>query len=213
METTEDQAVTKHDVHVDIVKVFAMFANGFTSGRVDDGGEGPKRGRERASVDERGVEGHRSEMTLVPKLSTTKNPVKLEGIEACSGFTIGGDISWTDDGKIGRGIMEVSHDGFGEWQQGVCNEFILRNKIRSVGLRLWRLGLGQVDGVVINIIVEVGQWQCLFCRGRIVVEDGVLVRDDEHCHFLAGSRRTRIRVVQAVAWRSANVLVADDIVD
>ena len=71
-EATKGQGVAKDNVHVNFIKILAVFLDRFAGGGIDDCGEGAKCRREFARVDDLGVGRCVGNVILVTKTSTAK---------------------------------------------------------------------------------------------------------------------------------------------
>ena len=73
LEATKGQGVAKDNVHVNFIKILAVFLDGFAGGGVDNSGKRAKSRREFARVDDLGVGRCVGDVILVTKTSTAKD--------------------------------------------------------------------------------------------------------------------------------------------
>ena len=83
---TKRQAVTKDNVHVDLVQIATALAQWLACGRIHAGRKKNKSGRKLSRVDELGIRRRHSKVLLVPEAVVTKYIVKLESVKDTSFF-------------------------------------------------------------------------------------------------------------------------------
>ena len=83
---TKRQAVTKDNVHVDLVQIATALAQWLACGRIHDGRKRTKSGRKLSRVDELGIGRLCGKVLLVPEVATTKDILKLESVGDSSVF-------------------------------------------------------------------------------------------------------------------------------
>ena len=119
------QAVTKDNIHVDLVQMATARAQRLACRRIQDGQKRTKSGRKLSRVDELGIGRRRGKVLLIPEAAATKALVKLESVEDSSIFAGRSSVALTHHRKVSWITVEATEQG---WRKGACcggQEFLL----------------------------------------------------------------------------------------
>ena len=114
---TKRQAVTKDNVHVDLVQIATALAQWLACGRIHDGRKRTKSGRKLSRVDELGIRRCHSKVLLVPEAAATKYLVKLGSAKDSSVLTGRSSVVGAHIGKVSSIAVEEDEQG---WRKGAC---------------------------------------------------------------------------------------------